>query len=93
MRAAVQLQRSFLSSASASIRRCVVSFPSETGFATDAQVIYRASQAAGPMAGWVKANLAYTSVLDKVSLPPCKHALVTRPLPLHRCSVGRVCYA
>jgi hypothetical protein len=32
------------------------------------QVIYRASQAAGPMAGWVKANLAYAAVLDKVRL-------------------------
>lgn len=30
------------------------------------QVIYRASQAAGPMAGWVKANLAYAAVLDTV---------------------------
>jgi hypothetical protein len=31
------------------------------------QVIYRASQAAGPMAGWVKANIAYAAVMDKVS--------------------------
>lgn len=38
-----------------------------------AQVIYRASVAAGPLASWVKANLAYSTVL--VGIAPLRKAL------------------